>query len=117
MSARDTRTRREVASLSSGASSSLAACCYLGTKLEGLSLLVHIPYVAIAQSPTGGNTEVTDVTSSVTSYFFIISPVKRPKELRLEVDTCDNVVKEGFISGLANKSKANITSASLANKQ
>ena len=117
MSARDTRTRREVASLSSGASSSLAACSYLGTKLEGLSLLVHIPYVAIAQSPRGGNTEVTDVTSSVTSYFFTISPVKRPKELRLEVDTCDNVVKERVISGLANKSKVNIILASLANKK
>ena len=117
MSARDTRTRREVASLSSGASSSLAARFYLGPKFQGLSLLVHVPYVAIAQSPRGGNTEVTDVTSSVTSYFFTISPVKRPKELRLEVDTCDNVVKERVISGLANKSKINIILASLANKK
>lgn len=79
--------------------------------------MVHAPYVAIAQSPTGGNTEVTDVTSSVTAYFFTISPVKRPMELRLEVDTCDNVVKERVISGLANKSKVNIILASLANKK
>ena len=89
----------------------------MGPKLQGLSLLVHVPYVAIAQLPRGGNTEVTDVTSSVTSYFFTISPVKRPKELRLEEDTCDNVVKERVISGLANKSKVNIILASLANKK
>ena len=38
-------------------------------------------------------------------------------ELRLEVDTCDNVVKERVISGLANKSKVNIILASLANKK
>ena len=75
--------------------------------------MVHAPYVAIAQSPRGGNTEITDVTA----YFFTISPVKRPKELRLEVDTCDNVVKERVISGLANKSKANTILASLANKK
>ena len=79
--------------------------------------MVHVPYVDIAQSPREGNTEVTDVTSSVTAYFFTISPVKRPKELRLEVDTCDNVVKERVISGLANKSKANTILASLANKK
>ena len=85
--------------------------------MQGLSLLEHIPYVSIAQFPRGGNTEVTDVTSSVISYFFTISPVKRPKELRLEEDTCDNVVKERVIGGLANKSKVNIILASLANKK
>ena len=76
----------------------------------------QVPYVAITQPPREGNTEVTDDTSLVTPYFFTISPVKRPKELRLEVDTCDDVVKERVISGLANKSKANIILASLANK-